>query len=43
LRQLTLPALDIYTNGFYADSRFLDAAREALHREATNQRREHAP
>lgn len=43
LRQLTLPALDIYTNGFYADSRFLDAAREALQQEATNQRREHAP
>ncbi|MFJ4209517.1 TetR family transcriptional regulator [Paenarthrobacter sp. NPDC089675] len=30
LRHLTLPALDIYTNGFYTDSRFLDAAREAL-------------
>lgn len=43
LRQLTLPALDIYTNGFYADSRFLDAAREALQQVATNQRREHAP
>lgn len=43
LRQLTLPALDIYTNGFYADSRFLDSAREALQQEATNQRREHAP
>ncbi|MEQ4567078.1 TetR family transcriptional regulator [Paenarthrobacter sp. CAP02] len=30
LRELTLPALDVYTNGFYTDSRFLDAAREAL-------------
>ena len=30
LRKLTLPALDIYTHGLYADSRFLDAAREVL-------------
>ncbi|SDX19735.1 transcriptional regulator, TetR family [Arthrobacter sp. cf158] len=30
LRHLTLPALDIYTHGFYTDSRFLDAARDAL-------------
>ncbi|MFJ4168023.1 TetR family transcriptional regulator [Paenarthrobacter sp. NPDC089714] len=31
LRHLTLPALDIYTHGFYTDSRFLESAREALH------------
>ncbi|WP_284980260.1 TetR family transcriptional regulator [Arthrobacter sp. fls2-241-R2A-200] len=44
LRQLTLPALDIYTHGFYADARFLDAARDALqHNNATTQGREHAP
>ncbi|MGR0159032.1 TetR family transcriptional regulator [Paenarthrobacter nitroguajacolicus] len=43
LRQLTLPALEIYTHGFYADTRFLDAAREALQQEATNAGREHAP
>jgi TetR/AcrR family transcriptional regulator, regulator of cefoperazone and chloramphenicol sensitivity len=41
LRHLTLPALDIYTHGFYTDSRFLNAAREAL--ENNNNGREHAP
>jgi len=30
LRSLTLPALDLYTHGFYTDTRFLDAARTAL-------------
>lgn len=30
LRKLTLAALDIYTHGLYADTRFLDAAREVL-------------
>lgn len=43
LRQLTLPALDIYTNGFYTDSRFLDAARDVLLETTTNAGREHAP
>lgn len=43
LRQLTLPALEIYTHGFYTDSRFLDGAREALQQGTTNQGREHAP
>lgn len=43
LRQLTIPALDIYTNGFYADSRFLDSARDALQQDTINQGREHAP
>ncbi|MFC8039018.1 TetR/AcrR family transcriptional regulator [Paenarthrobacter sp. NPDC057355] len=42
LRQLTLPLLEIYTHGFYADARFLDAAREALE-ENNNNGREHAP
>lgn len=43
LRQLTLPALEIYTHGFYADSRFLDAAREALqHNPDPDPGREHA-
>ncbi|NQD87152.1 TetR family transcriptional regulator [Paenarthrobacter sp. CM16] len=36
LRQLTLPALEIYTHGFYTDSRFLDAARDALQQETIN-------
>ncbi|ASN21244.1 TetR family transcriptional regulator [Arthrobacter sp. YN] len=43
LRQLTLPALEIYTHGFYTDSRFLDAARDALQQETINHGREHAP
>ncbi|WP_024817675.1 TetR family transcriptional regulator [Arthrobacter sp. 31Y] len=48
LRQLTLPALEIYTHGFYADARFLDAAREAINHNTntntnTNTVREHAP
>ncbi|WP_159700756.1 TetR family transcriptional regulator [Arthrobacter sp. 18067] len=43
LRQLTLPALEIYTHGFYTDSRFLDAARDALEQDTTNHGREHAP
>ncbi|MDR6987841.1 AcrR family transcriptional regulator [Paenarthrobacter nitroguajacolicus] len=43
LRQLTLPALEIYTHGFYTDSRFLDAARDALQHHTTNHGREHAP
>jgi AcrR family transcriptional regulator len=30
LKQLTLPALDIYTHGLYTDTRFLDSAREVL-------------
>ncbi|MGO4859670.1 TetR family transcriptional regulator [Arthrobacter sp. 2MCAF14] len=30
LRALTLPTVDLYTNGFYTDTRFLDAARAAL-------------
>ena len=30
LRSLTVPALDLYTHGFYTDTRFLDAARAAL-------------
>ena len=42
LRQLALPALDIYTHGFYTDSQFLDAARDAL-QQTTNPGREHAP
>ncbi|MCT9869271.1 TetR/AcrR family transcriptional regulator [Paenarthrobacter aurescens] len=43
LRQLTLPALEIYTHGFYTDSRFLDAARDALQQNTTTHGREHAP
>ncbi|MGO4144139.1 TetR family transcriptional regulator [Paenarthrobacter sp. YAF11_1] len=43
LRQLTLPALEIYTHGFYTDSRFLDAARDALQQDTINHGREHAP
>ncbi|MFE4196616.1 TetR family transcriptional regulator [Paenarthrobacter sp. NPDC056912] len=44
LRQLTLPALEIYTHGFYTDSRFLEAARDALrNNSSTNKGREHAP
>ncbi|MFF2844323.1 TetR/AcrR family transcriptional regulator [Paenarthrobacter sp. NPDC057981] len=42
LRQLTLPLLEIYTHGFYADARFLNAAREAIEGN-TNNGREHAP
>ncbi|WP_017200192.1 TetR family transcriptional regulator [Arthrobacter sp. M2012083] len=42
LRQLTLPALEIYTHGFYTDSRFLDAARDALQQDNTSGGREHA-
>ncbi|KUM36261.1 TetR family transcriptional regulator [Arthrobacter sp. EpRS71] len=42
LRQLTLPALEIYTHGFYTDARFLDAAREAINSN-TSTGREHAP
>ena len=42
LRQLTLPALEIYTHGFYTDSRFLDAARDALQHDSTSAGREHA-
>ncbi|MBT2585747.1 TetR/AcrR family transcriptional regulator [Arthrobacter sp. ISL-95] len=42
LRQLTLPALEIYTHGFYTDARFLDAASEAINHN-TNSGREHAP
>jgi AcrR family transcriptional regulator len=42
LRQLTLPALEIYTHGFYTDSLFLDAARDAL-QQNTNPGRENAP
>lgn len=30
LRALTLPTIDLYTHGFYTDTRFLDAARAAL-------------
>jgi hypothetical protein len=30
LRSLTVPALDLYTHGFYTDTSFLDAARTAL-------------
>ncbi|WP_344072193.1 TetR family transcriptional regulator [Microbacterium sediminicola] len=30
LRRLTLPLLELYTHGLYADDRLLDAAREAL-------------
>ena len=30
LRSLTVPAMDLYTHGFYTDARFLDAARSAL-------------
>lgn len=41
LRELTLPALELYTRGYYTDSRFLDAAREALN--TAEQGREHAP
>lgn len=36
LRQLTLPALEIYTHGFYTDSRFLEAARDALQQDTIN-------
>ncbi len=43
LRQLALPALEIYTNGFYTDSRLLDAASDALHNTTSNKGREHAP
>ncbi|MCM0615534.1 TetR/AcrR family transcriptional regulator [Paenarthrobacter sp. TYUT067] len=43
LRQLTLPALEIYTHGFYTDARFLDAARDALEQETSNHGKEHAP
>ncbi|MET3901700.1 TetR family transcriptional regulator [Paenarthrobacter sp. 4246] len=43
LRQLTLPALEIYTHGFYTDSRFLEAARDALQQDSINHGREHAP
>lgn len=32
MRRSTLPVLDLYTNGLYADDRFLVAAREALAR-----------
>lgn len=42
LRQLTLPALEIYTHGFYTDSRFLDAARDALQQDNTSAGREPA-
>ncbi|MBP2264849.1 AcrR family transcriptional regulator [Pseudarthrobacter sp. PvP004] len=42
LRQLTLPALEIYTHGFYTDSRFLDAARDVLQQSTSNAGREHA-
>ncbi|GAA3283247.1 TetR family transcriptional regulator [Paenarthrobacter aurescens] len=42
LRQLTLPALEIYTHGFYTGTQFLDAAREALEH-STNTGKEHAP
>ncbi|MFJ5954626.1 TetR family transcriptional regulator [Paenarthrobacter sp. NPDC092416] len=42
LRQLTLPALEIYTHGFYTDSRFLDAARDALQPNTTHRGREYA-
>ena len=42
LRQLTLPALEIYTHGFYTDSRFLNAARDAL-QTTTSNGKEHAP
>lgn len=43
LRQLTLPALEIYTHGFYTDTQFLDAARDALGQATTDHRKEHAP
>ncbi|MFJ6453541.1 TetR family transcriptional regulator [Paenarthrobacter sp. NPDC091669] len=43
LRQLTLPALEIYTHGFYTDTRFLDAARDALQQDTINHGREYAP
>lgn len=39
VRRLTVPALELYTHGFYADTTFLDAARSAMGTAETEEHR----